>query len=432
MKASIKSFYSFFLVFIWFFVTLLFVTDVDDNIILLLWIGVLGFAFIRKPHFDFMVRIKPIPVIWCVFLLYGVLSTAINWLIYRDQMLVSYMIEYVKQMIIPFMAILAVCRVNSKEKVIVYFRNIVLVCCLIGIFEYVFKVQFYTDLITSELAVNNFATYGNVVTALYSYRTTLIFYHPIFYCMILAVGIICLTYYPFKSKWIQIIAFLLMAVNMLLTKSRSGWLALGAALVIWFFKEKNDLIKGFIQNRRKRNTVLKYLLIVILLFVAVLVIRRDLFAEMLSIIAERVMSMLDGTGAGARISNLALVEIAYAQGDWALVLLGGGRYYTQDLLKLNPGKDNWINAVDNQYLTFLLDYGIIGIVLIALVYILAVRLFIRSTEKSDKVACLIIITVAIGSLFFEFFNQNSVNYIFMISIAMLSGHSAGKSEKSKS
>lgn len=432
MKVSIKSFYSFFLIFIWFLITVLSVTNLGDNAMLLLWVGVLGFALIRKPRFDHTVRTKSLPGIWFVFLLYVLFSTALNWLINRDQTLISYMIEYVKLMIIPWMAICAVCRVSSKEKVIVYFRNIVLVCCLLGIFEYVFKVQFYSRLITSADAVNNFATYGNVVNSLYSYRTTLVFYHPIFYCMILAVGMICLIYYPFKSKWIQMAAFLLVAVNMLLTKSRSGWLALGAALVIWFFKEKKYLITRLLCNRKKRNAVLKYLLIICIMFSAVMVVRRDLFTSMLEIIAERVASILDGTGAGARISNLSLVRIAYAQGDWKLILFGGGRYYAQDLLEQNPGKDNWINAVDNQYLTFLLDYGIIGILLIALVYIFAFRLFIRSAEKSDKAACLIIITVAIGSLFFEFFNQNTVNYIFMIAIALLTGSSAGKSDESSS
>lgn len=291
-------------------------------------------------------------------------------------------------------------------------RNFMAICSVLGVFEYITGFQIYKWLITGAYANRNFLLFGNVSTS--EYRLMLFFTHPIYLSIFLNIFLVLLLYVPFKFKIVNISLYIAGLVCLILTQSRSGWLAYIIILLVCFFKSK--------KFRRINLNTLKYIaigtvLISILLY-TVKLIAPDFFSNLINMFWERINIVLydPETASGARIGNLSLVNYV---NNSLLKIFGGGNGYGMSLLAAHPSTEGWRNAIDNQYLTFLLDYGYVGIGIIILFLIKCLIILIKSRNPIEIVLVLSIFIIFITGYFFEFYISIFINYFLFMLIALV-------------
>lgn len=373
--------------------------------IVLLFIGVLEDKKIRIYRFSF----KSISSYWFLILSYVLVSTIINYIFGNNYLNSIY--QCIVIFLVPYVAIQRISDKCNLDLLLKLFRGIISICCLVGIAEYLFKVQPYVRLITDSYALNNFQLFGDVQGAIYSYRTTLFFYHPIFYSIILGCDLSILLYKPYKSRLFNYLNIIMLFINLILTQSRTGWIVAIVVLSLFVLdNNRSKITKGKLLN------VFKVILSILIGVTIICFLNPDIVLKLVSIIVERIAQVQEGNAAGARLANFALVNLAIKSGGFLRILLGGGRNYAINLLANNPQLNGWTNAIDNQYLTFFLDYGIIGVLGLAIFFVKVFRLFWARKNPNKSIVSCIIISIAIGSLFFEFFNLNTIYYLYLLCV----------------
>lgn len=380
----------------------------SEYIYLAMWVFLfLYYLIVKKQKFTFQFNI--LQKIFILFILFGFVSTAINKMISTIDYFHSTSSYYVEQYIIPFIVIYLLTRVCDRRFFLKAFRNIMVIFSMIGLFEYITKIQFYTKLINASLAVMNFQKYGNA--NLINYRTTLIFYHPIYYGTLLVVTLTILFYYPIKNKTIQAIALFLVIINLILTGSRSSWFGSLLVLFVWICK-RGRLNKIAATQRIFRDAV--YIGCGMLLLVCIAFFNPNFTNSISEVVTNRMTSLSQSNASGARVANLNLI---FYMNNFHLALLGGGMNFGKTLLMYHPSIDNWTSAVDNQFLTFILDYGIIGFLLFFTFLLECIFLLKKSKSTINSAVLTSVIAISFCSYFFEFFTSNNIiNYLFFILI----------------
>ncbi|HJG16233.1 MAG TPA: O-antigen ligase family protein [Ligilactobacillus salivarius] len=403
--------FSLLLFLVWVLFVLLMLRDFNKDIVYsTIWFGLLliSIIFFRL----YKIRINKIQKIWLIFIgysffvtltnsLFGTFNTMTGWYKTKESLIVY---------VLPTVSLIMYSRLCNRKFFLKLIRNFLTVVCVLGIYEIITKNQIYLNLITSEDAIKTFQIFGSSFSGFY--RLTLFFYHPIFYGVLLNILIAILIYMPFKNTLLQCSALIIAIINLIFTQSRSSWLAFVLILIVFIFKEHK------INNK---ETVIKFLFgLLISLFIMVLIL--NLFSNFKNTILNLIQNRLLGFGdyqnnvGGARISNLSL--LSYPTSILARIF-GGGDNYALSLLKAHPTLNGWEDAVDNQYLTFLLDYGVIGLIIFGILIWLIIKQLYKSNDSINNAILLALISVIISGAFYEFYVQSEVLYLTYILIFML-------------
>lgn len=407
---NIRKINSFFLFFIWIAITICCLRSNSGMIEFCLWmiifvIGIIENSFLISKK----ITMKNPSSYWLLIIIYIFITTVINYLI--EQNYLNSVYQCVIIFLVPYISIKNIISKCDSSFFLNLIKVFISIICLIGVIEYIFKIQPYTNIITNQYALNNYNLYGNVNDAAYSYRTTLIFYHPIFYSALLGGGISIFLYKPYKNKVINYFFCALLFINLILTKSRTGWII--AFIVIFLYLI--DVNRKIITKKTILNVV-KYLLLSLLLLIVVLIINSSLMSNITSIIVERLTQVSTGVAAGARLANLSLIHLSLKNNGIMNLLIGGGRNFSVNLLANNPQINGWTNAIDNQFLTIFLDYGVIGMLAVLYFYYKIIKVFWNHKSTDDAIISSFILSIAVGSLFFDFLNLNTIYILFLICI----------------
>ena len=240
---------------------------------------------------------------------------------------------------------------------------------------------------------------GGGVSALFEYRH----YYGV---MLLCAFFINLFYGDKKKKFI---VGCVLFINIILTYTRNIWMALLCGILIYLMKEKKHTIKS------------KYLSYAIGIFICILFIG-VIFPELWLPIFENIVSRfiqaqvsLSTYSYGGVRGYVITQGTQYILENWKQYLfIGGGDGFAMNWLRDNPYGYGWTDAIDVQYITVLMNTGIVGIVIIFVLIINAIRRFKLSKRNSDYLTELLVIIMSISFCFFDVFGLCTSIYAFWI------------------
>ena len=252
-------------------------------------------------------------------------------------------------------------------------------------------------------------------------RVVGIFSHPIICgCFLMMTYVISIIYKERKiSKQIFDVGVILGAI--VLTKSRSTWIATAFVTMLFVMKfHKNKINKKYVE----------YMLIIIaIVLTGSILMNINILEIVVDFINARIKGSLQaGEGHIVRI-EIILSSIEYWRNHLVNMIYGRGKNYGLIFLKENPvikfGTFVWDSAIDNQYITLIHETGLIGLGLI--LYIIATfikRYFLcKRSDGVQLVSSLIMIGNSICMFFFEGF-QYPVLVLFYVLFIMMSDRAA--------
>lgn len=236
-------------------------------------------------------------------------------------------------------------------------------------------------------------------------RCQSIFNNPIIYAVFIVVVWSVFLCYPYKSVKKNVVMTVITLVTILGTGSRSSWIPF-FVITIYFCLQNYMRFKGvwLTVERRKRNVLVG-------LGIASFVVFGWLLVNKYMYILERMSfeHIFNGTAATIRKGNIVNIIHAYmTEGSMGSRVFGTGMGGAATVVHNNPIL-GWDSVPDNQYLTFLYDYGILS--LLCLMVIGGVVLLCSWKERENafsKVALYMGIELAISLFFWEGLENGSV------------------------
>jgi len=388
-------------------------------------VAFLMLLFVISIPFTSKLRIKfaPIQWIWTIYMIICAVSCFTGPMLYHEDSEVGLsLLLFAAQFVLPIMIALICGMTDIRRQILTLYKWLMTVVAFVGIFEFITQTQPYSFLIHSSSMDYNFQLYSNIKSN--EYRMMLIFYHPIYYAVLMSIALLCVFYMPYKNKIVNVSAASIILLNILLTQSRTGWILIAIIIIGYSFTCRIKNCNWFTDKIRFDPKHAK----IVFLLIALVVIGVDFFLKS-SITKELRQSMLKRYEAafvdhkfGARLSNLSLIDsIAEEKGRFFYIFGGGSRYaihYLQD----NPTTGNWTRAIDNQYVTTLIDHGIIGLAMFISILLVAIAGFLKNNAEIDRINdafYLIIIIFMISALFYDPLNGNIVFYFISICFGVL-------------
>ena len=412
MRITKSTLATYILFLVWFILIILNLKDTDSVIFLCIW-GILisiGIVYISCIRSKLELGLSKIQFWWLIFVVYSFIVSFINQKLGSNYINLS---RYIVSFFIAFLALYIFTRFCNSLKFIEIYRDFFAFCSILGIIEIITKRSLFVNWMTSSNSIELFNTFG-FNSGLY--RVTLFFYHPIYYGILLTIFLIFIMLKPYKSKVLQYLFVFLGIINLIYTQSRSSWIALVCCLLFL-------LLRNFKQvNKIQINLLIRsfyFIIGIILTLFIVINLFPQLTSNLLNIFSSRIGEVTNNT-TNARTANWALVQYS---NTIFLKLFGGGDGFATTMLHLHPQFMGWTQAVDNQYLTFYMDYGILGIALFLMFILNIFKTFMSTEDRSKLVISLAIMAIFISAFFYEVYFQNEVNNLLFILICLLNSNS---------
>lgn len=252
-----------------------------------------------------------------------------------------------------------------------------------------------------------------------SFRVATIFQHQIVCGFYLSITLILLFAYPLKRYSLQVITVVVVAIAIILTKSRSAWLATMVVIFLWIIKMGN--IKSIKKQTLKKLVIALFILLIVIIF-SEIALNHNIVIYIYEMIYNRFKGMLDaGPGQGNIIRiDTVLNSINYwKSGNAVKMILGMGKNWDKYFMVTHPvikWSTTWTAAIDNQYIATIHETGFIGLCIIIMQLIIVIKRLIKA-KKDDKntiCTCLMIIIFFATILFYE-----GLNYICNVVLLLL-------------
>lgn len=390
----------------------------SDKILLVTWGAIFLGVYLLLPYIDITLKkLNMVQKIWIIFQIYIILVTIFNALINTSNAygLIDLTIACMMTYILPCFACM---QLAGQKQIVVWvtiYKYFVAFCSLIGIFELLTKIQIYSGLISSKLAILNQQIYGIPGTP--GYRLTLFFYHPIYFSMILAIGIICCLYVPFKNKIVNYGIIVFMAINIVFTKSRTGWIITVIGVIFYLYGKWN--IEGKINSRKLLRLIMGVICVIAVVIGIIYFSDRTLWDKLFGIIMERINELFSAKAYGARIANLGIIGEVIKSNENYIFFFGGGEKYAITYLQTHTFIDSWSKAIDNQFVTILLNFGVIGLCMYVAIFVLSIKNYFKYRKMGIKaLPFVLLIVIIIASFAFEPMGLNIIGALLNVIIAL--------------
>lgn len=251
-------------------------------------------------------------------------------------------------------------------------------------------------------------------------RIMSIFYHPLGYATFLIFLFMIIQYYPYNEHRKQIAFNVLLVINLLLTKSRSSLMILVFIWIIRKFKYLNTLNLS-ISKKKIRELVF----IIALIFIVIFAFKNKINVVVHSVI-RRFLNMGVENKEGIR-AVIILNFINYLRSSpISCILFGNGIGYSYRFMEINPvtyfidGKLNlWTQTTDNTYISMILDFGIIGLIIFIILIVATVKTFFSCKNMKKEMASLILISIFIQLFIMEGLYWPTIMFIFAFSFGVM-------------
>lgn len=308
------------------------------------------------------------------------------------------------------MVVAVIVREDNQERLLVIIRDVGIVNAILGVIEFITKANFLTSAIVDKSMV--YMKYSMNTSA---WRVRTFFFHPIICAAFITISWIALLYYPLKRKTANFAVSLCMIISLLGTKSRSSWISLAFVTLLFLLARFN---KGL--REVSRNGVYWAVASVVILFI-LYVIFWEKVIEISDNTVQRMLDGLDSNNAG-NYNRIAMIKMGIA--DWikssrTKKLFGNGSVYAIKFLKMHSIR-GWNRAVDNSYLTVLMNYGLIGEIFVLIILIGAFIRFITTCRREEELATLAIISIFISGFFYDIYGWFTCTICLSLFLAVLS------------
>lgn len=232
------------------------------------------------------------------------------------------------------------------------------------------------------------------------FRTCLWFLHPSVAAFFFLVTIILCVYLPFKKQLVNYFVLSMLSICIYGTKTRGVWLSVFVVIIFFFIGKRK------ISTKIKKDNVFRSLLF-LLVFVGLMYLERKRVQLILETIIDYLKLVLYDTSYVSRtvrventknVFNYLLQEPIYAVFGRGL---GFGRKFSAlNGVTLSYGAV-WSAGIDNQYLTTILETGIINCIIFIVLAINSFNKFYKTENVIIKIGALVVIVVCMVSVFYE-------------------------------
>lgn len=281
---------------------------------------------------------------------------------------------------------------NNFIQILFFFRNIGIISSLIGCLELFFKKSFFSDFISVETRIFATASLGTYAT-----RVRTFFLHPIICAAFCTITWFLLIGFPLKSNLLNNVMKILTIICLLGTQARSSWIAFIITNIFYIFTSG----KRYKKIRISKKTV-RYSLISSGIILFIFAFYSKSIYTYANIFWNR---WIDGLNVNnyANYNRVTMIKIGinwWLRGGLINKLFGYGDGTAQKILSATVIR-GWDIAVDNQFLTLLLDNGLIGLLLFTLILIYVVIWVIKTKNSYIIILGSCIISLYISSFFYE-------------------------------
>jgi len=281
-----------------------------------------------------------------------------------------------------------------KEKIYILMRNFGALSAFFGCLEFVFKSSWISQFITVKGHRYSLVNMGTD-----KWRVRTFFLHPVICAVFMIITWILVLYIPYRKKWLQYIVQGFIVMCLIGTKSRSSWISF-VVVTILFCVLKSGKNKAEIG----RDFIYKWIVVIFLTILICMFFGN--WIEMLSnTVSSRLLSGLDGNNEGNynRVMMIRVGANVFANASIRNKIIGYGSDYAINYLRMHPIR-GWNGAVDNTFVTVLLNYGLVGLALHMSIFLISIKNAIKSKSKIVEMSALAVISLFISGFFYEMYS----------------------------
>ncbi len=297
---------------------------------------------------------------------------------------------------------------NTKIDVIKRVRDFGFINALLGCYE------FFTH---SSIFLPYIAVKSRMFTqSLGTYRTRVqsVFMHPIICGVFMVVVWLCVLFFPYRKQLLNYLARISIFLCLLGTQSRSSWIAFVLVNTIYIIKKRKG--KGI---RLKKSNVAQACAVVFLTLIIVIIFN-EYIKHICQIVVSRWMSGMNSNDAG-NYNRVTMIKMGIQ--EWMKLgigkkIFGSGNGYAYTFLFNHPIR-GWSGAVDNQYLTVLLDFGLVGFMMLIFMIAYILKKIFTCGDNINQLCGLSILSMFISGFFYEMFSWITVSLLFCLFLCIL-------------
>lgn len=298
---------------------------------------------------------------------------------------------------------------HSKTDIIKKIRNFGLIMAILGCYEYATHSAVFMRFITTE---SKMYMQINLRTAVVRVRS--IFLHPTICGVFMTILWMCVLFVPYKRKWVNRMAQTVIFLCLLATQSRSNWIAFMVinSLYLWKKYRKSRICL-------KRGQII-YIGICLVSILTLGFVFREYIVNIYQLVVNRLISAIDSNHAG-NYNRVTMIKMGIDEWKSFGILekvFGAGSGYAVAFLHKHPIR-GWNTAVDNQYLTILLDFGLVGLLFLLGLLGYLVKRIITDCNKINCLCGLCLLSMFISAFFYEMFSWIMITIIFALFLCLM-------------
>ena len=245
------------------------------------------------------------------------------------------------------------------------------------------------------------------------FRSYTVFCHPIISAYYLVFCFLLFFYFPLKLQTLNMACLGIITVAIMGSGSRSIWVAFFIAVILAVFDKMKD------NARLNANKLIRFIatccgvIIIILLFNSQL---QSLLNAVIDRIKDTTVELYSRAGSH-RVSYI-IKTLEYAKTNILTSVVGRGCGFAKVYANDNPLSDGW-HIIDNQYCTYLLDIGAVGVLLFLSVLLNLIRTRRDMFNSSYRFSLIMGIVSYISFVFYDGLTEwKMCNYLFGITLLL--------------
>ncbi|WP_445506784.1 O-antigen ligase family protein [Niallia sp. 03190] len=285
-----------------------------------------------------------------------------------------------------------------KKQFLTQFMIVMNIFSILNLYQVVFHKPFLLGLLADKFYMYQYSAIGTS-----SFRTISVFGHPILFGLFLIFAFVCNLFLLKSGMWKYLLQ-VIVVLNIYSTGSRSSWIAFSLVLMLLLVLKLFSFKKINVKITRKNILSMYLSFCIILTGIGFLIIN-------ISTIANTIMTRFGDSlsNNSTDISNLqrtgAIELIMHNISESSLLhqLFGNGMFSVSNFMLNHPIIIKNFASTDNQYLTWLYEYGILGLLLmiIWIISLLLTNIVKHPTTKYNKICFYLLIVVSLELYFFE-------------------------------
>ncbi len=309
--------------------------------------------------------------------------------------------------ICPLLIMSLFVQILSTQKIVNVLKTIGIMNICFGLYEYAFKTNILAGFIDNPARLSSF-TFG---TGAYRLRT--VFMHPIICAVFLTFIWFVLLFFPIKNRIYDLIIKICLIICLLGTQARSSWIS---------FAVVNVMLLIITMVHDTKEATLNNVLFVVgggILILILLLLFSSKSSEVLNMVLVRWADGMD-KHSDAHYNRIHMIKLgidAFKKSTLFNMFFGSGSGYALSFLKSHAIR-GWKAAVDNTFITVLLDYGGIGVLLLINYFNIAFK-NIKESNPICRMSGAGLLAILVSGMFYDLFNWFTTDMIINILICLI-------------